>query len=214
MKQLFFFSFIYLLIYSCSKDVAIPKKGNTTPVSNASFVPLTVGSFWVYNYYYVDTLGNETFDNTDTVRIIQDSIINGKTYAMFEGLYYVYNSNNTNYYFRRDSLSYLVNENGGIYFSSTNFTDTLQTYLSPNGFHGFSKMNHKDSIINVPAGSFKTYDLEITSYMPASYSGPIKSPRYFGTFYSKGIGIIKNRTAYSQSPNYIDSKLVSYYIAP
>lgn len=214
MKKIFFSFFFILALSSCRKDVTIPEgkdfDGTVTP--NVPFVPLTVGSFWVYNYYYTDTLGNETFWNTDTVQIIKDSIINGKTYVMFRGHYAFYNPNNVQY-FRRDSSGYLVDNDGDIYFCYTNFIDTLATYADTiTGCFMFAKMAHKDSLISVPAGTFVASKYEITEIYPSSW--PWQKIRNGGQYYSSGVGIIKSRTHYSGSPSYIDSKLVNYYIAP
>ncbi len=211
MRKTPFFLLISLILFSCQKDVAIPEShghgGTVTPV--VPFIPLTIGSFWVYNYYQVDTNGSESYMNTDTVIIIKDSIINEKKYAVFKGSY----EQKCNYCFefKRDSSGYLVDEMGLIRFSTTNFTDTLEKFiLDPYGGILYYKMNHKDSTISVPAGHFITSECERVEYIP--FSSP--KAQHSGAFFSYGVGIVKNRLKYFGPPNYYDSKLVSYYIAP
>ena len=210
MKKIIFVFFLSISIFSCRKDTAVPEAvnngGTVTPV--VPFVPLTVGSFWVYDFYTIDTLGNDTYNNSDTVKIIKDSIINGNIFAVFKGSYEQKCDNC--FEFRRDSSGYLLDERSFILFSATNFTDTLEKLMFGSNGWIFFKMNHKDSIISVPAGNLPTYEYERVLY------DPIFSPKaqHCSTFYSYGIGVIKTHWKYSSPPNYYDSRLVSYYIAP
>ena len=207
MKKIILLLFIPSFIVSCRKDVAIPEGkdfvGTVTQVG--PFIPLTVGSFWVYDYFILDTGGIETYNGRDTMRIIKDSIINGKTYAVFKGSYEQKCNNCVS--LRRDSLDYLVDEKGIVYFSENNFKDTLANFSS-NGFVLYYKMTHKDSIISVPAGIFSTYDYERVAYFNSDI------PRHCHYFYSNGIGIVKSQWRYYGPPNYSVAKLVNYYISP
>lgn len=199
-------------IISCRKDAAIPEgvvyNGNVT--SNNPMYPLKTGTFWVYDFYKIDTAGVESYlAGNDTVKIIKDSIVNGNKYAVFKGSYEGFSNN---IFFRRDSSGYLVDEAGGIYCSFTNFTDTFYTNLGgPNWINIFIKMSHKDSIITVPAGTFVTSMLDIIQYFPSTF--PYGHPAHIGPFYSKGVGVIKYRT-HGPLPDYLESRLVNYYIAP
>ncbi len=209
MRKVLFLLFIVSIISSCRKDVAIPEgndfEGTATPV--VPFVPLTVGSFWVYDYYLLDTNGIETYMNSDTMRIIKDSIINGHAYSVFKGSYERKCTNCIS--LRRDSLGYLVNENGFIYFSATNFSDTLENFSDSTQLFYF-KMTHKDSLISVPAGVFPVYDYERILH----YYLDLRPPQRCHYFYSYGVGIVKTQWKYYAPPNYNAAKLVNYYIAP
>ncbi|MBI3502655.1 MAG: hypothetical protein HY063_12765 [Bacteroidetes bacterium] len=204
-----YFPFIVILFFSCAKDVAIPKGkdfgGTVMPV--VPFVPLTAGSFWIYDYYHLDTNKIETYINRDTIRIIKDSIINGKTYAVFHGSCEYKCSNCMT--LRRDSSGYLVNEKGFVYFSATNFADTLENLSDSTGLF-FFKMTHKDSAISVPAGAFQTYDYERILH----YYWDSRPPQHCHYFYANGVGIVKSQWKYYNSSNYWLAKLVNYYIAP
>ena len=211
MRKTAFLLLISIILFSCRKDAAVPEAVNNggTGTSVVPFVPLTVGSFWVYQYLIIDTLGNETITNVDTMRITKDSIINGKSYAFIKGSYQIYCP--MCYSFRRDSSGYLVCERGTIFFSSTNFKDTLHVFNSP-GIFVYYKMTHKDSSVTVPSGIFPTSDYQGSYYFPPSY--PYDNPRQDGTLYSYGVGIVKNYDFYGYSKYTIESRLVSYYIAP
>ena len=210
MKKIAFLLLIPIFIFSCKKDAAVPQEMNNGGTENPTKAPyvLTVGSFWVYDIYAVDSSENETLLLTkDTVSIIKDSIINGRKYATYKGDY-EWISNGL--FFRRDSSGYHIDEKGEIYCSFTNFTDTFRIYGAPNSFIVF-KMAHKDSTISVPAGTFISSKFEISQYFnPNTWAD---YPLRLGTYYSKSIGVIKHRT-HAPPSSYSDSKLVSYYIAP
>ena len=203
------FPYTLIILFSCSKDAAIPEGkdfgGTVTPVG--PFVPLTVGSFWIYDYFLQDTNGVETYLDRDTMSIINDTILNGKTYAVFDGSYEYKCNNYTS--FRRDSLGYLIDTTGWIYFSSTNFTDTLENLSDSTRFF-FYKMTHKDSIVSVPAGVFQTFDYERILH----YYLDIRPTQHCHNFYSNGVGIIKTQWKYYIAYSYNVAKPVNYYIAP
>ena len=211
MKKAIFFLFISVFIFSCRKDKAIPEgidNGGTVTQVGPDYVT-TVGSFWVYDIYKVDSSGNETFfSGNDTVRIIKDSIINGNQYAVYKGHY---EGSSNQVFLRRDSFGYFVDEKGEIFCSFSNFTDTFYTYSNPPYSYIIFKMAHKDSIISAPVGTFTASKFEISQYFnPNSWAD---YPLRIGTYYSKGNGVVKHRT-HAPPSGYMDSKLVSYYIAP
>ena len=52
-------------------------------------MPLSTGSYWVYDVYIVDSTGNETkTDYSDSIIITKDTLIREYNYAVFEGIRY------------------------------------------------------------------------------------------------------------------------------
>lgn len=210
MKKALFVFAVVALIASCKKDKSIPYDNDTPPPQNTNFTPMTIGSYWVYEYSSTDTNNITTINGTDTVRVVQDSIINGNTYRMFKGnLSYACS---TCYFFRRDSSGYLVNQNGRIMFSATNFTDTLYIDTTQPLLYTANYKMIADTSITVPAGTFSTYDYRGHVYI--TNPNPIPNPRITGNFYANSIGIVKSRYVFVGGTDYLEAKLLSYYIAP
>ena len=65
---------VLFLIQSC-KD----KECEPTSVNPSIHLVTTVGSFWLYDWYSIDSLGNEKILRTDSTYIAGDTVINGKT---------------------------------------------------------------------------------------------------------------------------------------
>lgn len=194
-------------LFSCTKD-----KGDilvNAPVINPliNFFPLTVGNYWVYEIFTIDTNNNETLTGTDSVYVSKDTIINENIYYKIIGSLFC----SACISYRRDSVGYIVDSYGKKWFSWTNFTDTLQIYSIPGYSITFFKMAHKDSSVSLPIGIFNTYDVEkITYFNNPSYSWG--NPRYAHNFYAQKIGLIKEREYYDNSPEYIERRLIRYYI--
>jgi len=170
---------------------------------------MTTGSYWVYEYSQTDTAGNTTVTGTDTVKITGDSVINGNVYKVFEGSF-LYNCSSCKL-FRRDSSGYLISETGRVYFSASDF-DTLHIDNSqPSLYAAYYKML-ADTSVTVPAGTFNTLDYLGHVYVVNPNSVP--NPRITGNFYAYNIGIVKTRSVFIGGTEYLEAKLLSYYIAP
>jgi hypothetical protein len=164
----------------------------------------------VYQYLNVDTLGNEVITGTDTVRIVGDSVINGKTYACFKGGLY-FNCPGCSF-FRRDSSGYIIDQNGDIFFSETNYTDTLRVHDYLPASITYFKMTHHDSVITIPSGTFTISDFEAITYHDSTY--PWVDPRSSHNMYASGIGLIKVIDYYTLSSDNIEIRLIAYHIGP
>ena len=69
------FIFLILFVISCTKD------NTTNPQSTESmedYMPLTIGSWWKYEQYYIDEYGTKYNEITYTLTIIGSSIVDGK----------------------------------------------------------------------------------------------------------------------------------------
>lgn len=177
-----------LSIVSCKKDKEVE---TPDPPGNSHYViPNTVGSYWVYETVSIDSNGTETHIGlNDSIYIAGDSIFNGNLFTVYKGFY-----NGSSNYTRleRDSSGFVVGPFGGLYYSYSNFTDTLYTISYPM-FDAIVKMFDSNDQIDVPAGTFQAIEKRKTYYNPDG--GPVTSCGQisfsFGTWYADGIGEVK-----------------------
>lgn len=207
MKNALYFGCLLLLcFYSCKKEKdAVP---NVPPpaASTPDYFPITTGCYWIYERFHMDTNGVETIVAIDSSYVSGDTLINGNTFAVFVGTYYDPNA----IYCRRDSSGYIIDQHGIVYFSSTNFTDTLRTGNTPGYYTSFYKMIPAGPV-TVPAGIFSAY----------GYMGTVNitlpgylwdNPRYTYCFYADGIGLVRETNFFLMNPNYDGRRLVRYNI--
>lgn len=188
------------------------------PVQEPDYFPLTIGSYWVYNTYEIDSLGNETLiSENDTIEIIDSTIINNKVYRTFYGKRYGTSSNKEEQYFR-DSNEYIVRESGTITFSQYNFTDTLsQTYINPSDpiYYWFSMMKEEVEEVQVPAG---TYDSVLNcnlhfKYLKDSNNLTVDTKKLHAPNVGKVLKQYIYASKYEFDRTYLEERLVAYHIA-
>ena len=116
---LFSVSIISLLFISCTTNNDVDEK------VDPNYFPMNVGNYWIYNYYEIDSLGNEKqIEGYDSILITKDTLINNRHFWWFRSQQTVRVFGNC----LADSAGYLIDQTGNKYFSSTNFTDTLMNY--------------------------------------------------------------------------------------
>ncbi len=200
-------SFLLLGFYSCKKEKDESPVPTTSASTTANYCPRTVGSYWIYDTYNLDTNGVETFVSTDSTYISNDSVIGGNSYSVFHGSAMLPG----NIYCRRDSSGYFIDQYGGSYFSATNFTDTLRTTTVPGFLVSYAKMVLPAASITVPAGTYNTYDCMVTTnIVQPGYLWD--TTRYTHHYFADGVGQIYETMFFLSSPNYIVRKLVRYHI--
>ena len=202
------------LIYSCEKDKETDKR--IPPVTYPNFSKFNVGSYWVYQQFRVDSMGNATPTNDfDSCYVEKDTLINGFSYVK------TYRPTqfwpNIPYTIVRDSLHYIVTTGGKVVFSSQDFQTVFYSYYSvlDNGdtmYHATNTMEDKDLSVTTPAGTFITSNFRrtVTYYPPFDYNG---KHRYMHMRYAENIGIvIESLPFFSADPNYTERRLVRYHI--
>jgi hypothetical protein len=111
MRNLLWFVSIAAL-FSCKNENQPP----TPPAPETlKHVPLTLGSFWVYEHFAVDTANgiNASTGVKDSIVIHSDTIINGKNYVVRKGIAPFQGVNTWGLIdIVRDSSGYLVNDKG------------------------------------------------------------------------------------------------------
>lgn len=215
MKTLLYPTIIFALIFTaCKKDeILLQEYELITP--NNFHTPDKVGTYWIYQWYSIDSNGVETpYQNTDSVFVHGDTNINGKTYIFLEG------TQLGGGYFsqlQRDSSGYIVNVNGDVIYSYTNFTDTIRQGQSPPDWKWRIKMK-KENGLTLPAGKFDAIIAQEYYYSlsggPANNCGDL----YFtlGSWYVNGLGLVKRETGYTANLKNclqkLECRLIDYHI--
>lgn len=204
-----------LFLSSCKKENSEINHPEENP-SPAYQFPSKVGSYWVYNWYAVDSTGIETqLSYVDSVFILGDTLINGHSYSIYKGNNV---GGNYNTYFQRDSSGYIVNEHGHVSFTYVDFT-TLFTSGSEQGFWDYYGHSLEGKVsLTIPLGTYQAFVSEYYIYSPNGTAinncGDIDHS--YKTYYSSGIGQIQHETAYytefQNECKYRVRRLVDYYI--
>ena len=205
--RIIFFTSLLLFFFSCKKkDCDLPEEAQF----NQAYYPLTPGSYWIYQWYRVDTLGNEwIMENTvDTIRVLKDTLIDGNIYAKIRDYNTVENSEPA-IYFRRDSSGHLVDQRNNIFFSSGNFVDILHHVFSPGLFEINFKMDIPTHRISTPIGEYDCLNFqgEVIPIISTSWD-----KRYLNNFFSKGVGLVMETTFFFSSEYNMERRLTEYHI--
>ncbi len=212
MKKILAFTILSLAILSCKKDKVEPQ-----PVNSSYTHVSTVGSYWVYDWYDVDSTGNETLWVTswkDTTRIVGDTTINGEVFQHYKGKQW----GTPQEYFLRDSSGYVVNPTGSIHYSYMGVPALLHMYSD--GYMNRDAYLGGIQTINTNFGSKQantTYlEVSMVDGTPVNICGDL-SVRFY-SYYVSGLGCVGTETAYFGQLQGLcaikRSKLSAYYIAP
>lgn len=204
MKNLFLILITIFIVQSC-KD----KDCEPTSTSPSFKLVSGVGSYWLYDWYSVDTIGNEKFLRTDSIYIAGDTTINGDIYIVKKG--HGFNNNKVNYL--RDSIGFVVNEEGDILWNKKS-TGVIRT-LNQGEFSLEWSITSLSSAIEVPAGKFRA----IVRTTKACYNNgqpltPCDTCQEEHAYFSEGIGVVFERTAYlgNFDCSYLEGRLRKYQI--
>ena len=223
MKHLIALTAITLLfISSCKKDVV-----ELEPIipPSAIYMPLTIGSYWVYQDYLIDSLGNSTIMQTrDSMYVAHDTLINGKSYSVLKGRFFPHGVAflpDSTVMIVRDSSGFMVDYLGNILYASQIIPDTLDSGVTPTSpgkndtlFYWYQIMDQNTHTISVPAGSFSTLDCKTHYTIFPQSPKPIEQLNH--RYISENVGIIIETWSYSSQSaigSYIEKRLINYHIA-
>ncbi|MEO1030934.1 MAG: hypothetical protein AAFX55_06000 [Bacteroidota bacterium] len=212
MKRTVYLCFIALLTLSCS--ASDDHQDNQDP--NSNFYALNVGNQWVYkNYKFNPT--TQTYDNTgiiDSVSIVGTEVLNNNTYYKFRrwttgneaGIAFC-NPNGEHFELLRDSLGYLVRDDGRIKYANNNFSARVRD--AADWGIVYDQLIALDNEITVEAGTFiSTY-----SQRYAILNDGSQSPGLDHFYYADGYGLIYNTSSFiSQDIPFIVRRLDTYDI--
>jgi hypothetical protein len=216
MKKVMLLALVLALFTACKKDDVDPIDNNP-PESSPNYFPMTVGSYWVYETYEIDSMGVETFKNMrDSLFIAGDTTIRNHTYYLLKGTKYGSSQIKTlNAY--RDSNSYIVSHTGNVLFHPSNFSDTLSIGLNQLGSDSvfwsyWSKMESVPNQVQVPAGTFSSIR-SATEFYFSWLPDPHKTRTHY-KYYADGVGQLINQFSFANNfHSYFEQRLVRYHIA-
>lgn len=184
----------------------------TSLVDTKISLPITKGSYWVYNVDVVEVATlNRTFIEQDSIVAEKDSIINGKKYVVVkkyvtqgtasfqstirqEGIY-------------RDSAGFNITPNG-TFFNQGDFESVTISPI-PGGSIEFQLKS--SSTIYTPNGSYPNTINYLGKFQPLNLS--YLSMRYLNNYLSNGIGLVQSTSFYVNDPNhYLENNLIRYKI--
>jgi len=215
MKNLLFFIAIASII-SCKNENPSPPLPASEKLNH---MPLTVGSYWVYEHFAVDTTNgiNASTGRKDSIVIYSDTLINNKKYVVRMGIAPFLGINNWGLIdILRDSLGYLVDESGVVLFAENNFVDTFNVWSLVLGNNDtlaniFYNMEHYLDDIQTPSGIYTgglNYKGTVTQY---NANGPFT--KYFQNIYVKDVGKVLETTFFlGQTQSWIEKRLSHYSI--
>ncbi|MBV7270305.1 hypothetical protein [Winogradskyella luteola] len=211
MKRIVYVCFIALFLSSCTSD-----NDDNLQNEDSNFYALTVGNQWVYKSYDYNN-ATQNYDDTgviDSVSIVGTEIINENTFYKFrrwttgneDGIAFC-NPNGEHFELLRDSLGYLVRDDGKIKYSNNDFTARV---LDDQGWGIiYDQLIALNNEITVEAGAFiSTY-----SQRYAILSNEEQSPGLDHFYYADGYGLIYDTSSYvTQDIPQIVRRLDSYEI--
>ncbi len=131
--------------------LAACERTTDSPGIAPDYYQLKTGNYWIYENQMLenDTLV-QTFAEADSLFVEKDTLINNIRYFKLRETFHLANP----VLFVRDSLGYLVDKSGNVYFSSTNTSDTVEAYTVHNIVRVAYTLDKRDSLVTVPAGTF------------------------------------------------------------
>jgi hypothetical protein len=205
-----------LVLYASScKDDKQPDPIPDPPILYDDYAKLKIGNYWIYQLFDVDSLGNgPALNEFDSTYVSKDTLINGNTYYFLASTIPY-----TNNFWLRDSLHYLVNEYGKIFFSSEDFTTAFVSM--PLFFNQGTtdttawvtqKMVGKASPFITPMGEFTTSDFQ-TIYDMYPNHNQAGTRRVVHKRYSKNIGIVSETIPFFiENIRYREKRLIRYHV--
>lgn len=196
--------FLLILTISCKKEEI---NDNTQEFPNYS--QLKVGNYWVYERVRIEPDGTEIVEGIDSCYISRDTVIRGNTY-------YEYVRPDFNEYYKhllRDSLQYIVDERGKLYFSSNETDVVLIDEILDETIAYTRELIPGIKEITVPAGTFNAYQVKETYYITTPSGNSEDRYNYYNYYYAENIGIVKeNAPKFSMQSHNNERRLIRYYV--
>jgi hypothetical protein len=214
MKNVFLFLAVLIGFSACQKD----DKSAEINGSNSSYLPMSVGNYWVYEERNLDNSGNAMSGSAfDSLVISKDTLIQGKTFFKFDTFRFdaalnVRKAELESSAFYADSSKSLISLTGDILFSEDNFKAVeAKSIFAPEGeilYSISSSMENVSSNVVVPAGTFtELLCIKGTVTCNPKYTS-IPNPRFTYKYYAKNIGVILYSNVWFSSGGTQEHRLV------
>lgn len=210
MKQGLFLPVFAMFLLSCTKkEASVPATNPTTPpaptYSVSDYSKLNTGNYWVYEVVSIDTLNNATLSGMDSCYIKGDSVINGTSYAITVNM-----PPALGIQLLRDSSSFIVNQQGTVLFTLTDFNTPLFTLIIAKLDEVQYTVPSQQSTVIVPMGTYLCYNYLGTATFYTGYKwGPI---RYTNNYYAPKLGLVCASTFFVNSPGTMQYWLVRAHV--
>jgi hypothetical protein len=199
-----------MLFISCSTD------DNTTPEPEENFYALTVGNSWVYGHLRRTTAISSDFVDinvTDSIKIVGTEEIDGNTFFKFrrrtsgnDNNLALCSANGEYFTFYRDSLGYLINEQGKVKYSR----EDNQEFRINNStsFYLYTSLAEGNETISTSVGDFDCQWMEVYARQDPSIDPYPGRDRYY---FSPEKGLIFNTSSFTSTALHrVERYLVSY----
>ncbi len=188
------FFFIWAGLIGCTQDYDVVPRIQYDGDETLSYAPLSVGSYWLYKRYEVDTAGNATdLGWIDSCYIAGDTMIGQYTYAIY--IRPESNPFNLSPEFLRDSAGMLVNAFGKIRFAEDVFgmcLDSGYTTTAGDTVVYWSRTMVDDGLeVTVPAGLYITKTMRETSHYWPPLDQTLGEELSRQRRYAADVGIVK-----------------------
>ena len=218
-----FLPFLLLLILF----IACKKHSSDTPQAQAAdYLPVKPGNYWIYETWYVDSLGRGTAGSYNGQPPLYDSVYAISDTTISDRLYHRYRKPETpgekdyKTWTVSDSGEYIIEPGNHIQFA---LSDSASVFLS----RSYEQSQFSDdSLVTVqykldgmrtqttPAGVFNTASMAyVWTFYPFSWQMRAITTRRQSTHYAKGIGIISETLPfYVADVNYVERRLIRYHV--
>lgn len=135
MKTFLSMSLLVMLFISCNKEESLAPSVQLEEeeLDATKYYPLAIGNYWVYQRFAIDAEGNATPQNQmDSIRVIADSLIDGKRYFVAVGSKSPFVRNSVVFLYRNDQGK-LVDHNGEVIITPFSFSKPFHQGTIP--FH-------------------------------------------------------------------------------
>jgi hypothetical protein len=203
MKKIILIALTICIANSCKKSdkIDIEETQVQSPQSHLttaqSYMPLSVGNYWIYERYAMDT-NNVIIESgvIDSVYIEKDTIINNAIYFKLVSKNMINTNGLSNYlanytqYFNF-SANYLEDPLGKKYFSDQDFTTLFYSY-NDSFYSTLEQMKDQNITVTTPLGSFVTHHCKKEVVYNSGVPNALKV-RYSGKRYSNNVGVVIER---------------------
>lgn len=178
-------------------------------------MPSKVGSYWIYEWFLVDSMGVETsLGFYDTVRIVKDTVISGSSFSVYEGtLFYTWHQFRR---YQRDSSGYVIGGDGDVMYPL--FPSGEEKIIGENPpFYITQHYSNDFASRTIPAGTFNCFSSNVVykhlDGTPINLCGDLEY--WQSEYFHPEIGLLAMQLSYvsdMQQCQYREGRLIEYHL--